>query len=145
MTAVKVKASKTMSHAPDQVWNLLSDFGNLSWMMDSGMKFTLSTSGEGVNMTRHVDVDGIGRIDEQLELLDAASMRLGYTIAKNKVLPFDDYHVVIQLSASDGGTRIDWDVRFDTQEMAAADAEQLIGGTYAAHGDWIEAALSKAA
>ncbi len=143
MSAVTIQVSKTMAHSPTRVWALLSDFGNLSWMAAADMKFTLSTSGEGANMTRHLDVDGVGRIDERLELLEPASMRLGYAIPKSQAMPFDDYHAVIQLSATgDGGSRIDWEVRFDTQEMPAADAEQLIGAAYAAHGGWIDAALS---
>ena len=143
MTAVKVHASKEMSHSVDRVWALISDFGNLSWMSAGGMEFKMTTTGSGLGMVRHIDVPGIIKIDERLDLLDESMRRLGYTIPKNTVLPFDDYRVIIALSETDsGGTRVDWNVRFDSAEMDAGEAEKMIGETYAQHGDWIDAALS---
>ncbi len=143
MNTVNARASVSMAHSPTRVWGLLSDFGNLSWMAASGMKFTVSTSGEGANMTRHLDVDGVGRIDERLELLEPDAMRLAYTARTStggKMMP-DNYHVAIQLSAIGDGSRVDWEVRFETQYADLAAAEKMATDSYAAHGRWIDAAL----
>ena len=143
MSAVTVHVSKEIPHPIERVWALLGDFGDLSWLAKGGgMEFAVTTTGEDLGMVRHIDVPGIAKIDERLELLDESARRLGYTIAKNDVFPFDDYHVVVELSEAGSGTRIDWNARFDSAGMDAGEARKMIGDTYAEHGDWIDATLS---
>ena len=105
-------------------WAVFSDFAAFGeW---NAMPVQLQIVGDGVGMTRTMDIEGIGRISERLDKLDAANMQLAYTLVEGTPLGMVEYHAEVALSAAgDGRTLISWHGEFDgapgadLDEMAA--------------------------
>jgi hypothetical protein len=108
----RAEASARTSAPRDVVWDVLADVR--SWS-DWGDWHTTELEAEG-----DPQPNGIGairmtarrplRVREQVEVWEPPS-RFGYTLLSG--LPLRDYHSVVTLTETDGGTALHWESRFD--------------------------------
>ena len=114
----KAEVTGTISAPLDRVWAIVGSFTGL--MDASGTPYT--TEGEGIGMTRTLDVMG-SSITERFEELDEANHTTSYSIVESP-LPVENYQAWIELTAAgDTETSIRWWSQF---EPAGADEDQMI-------------------
>ena len=114
----KAEVTGTISAPLARVWAIAGSFTGL--MDASGTPYT--TEGEGIGMTRTLDVMG-STITERLEELDEASHTTSYSIVASP-LPVENYQAWIELTEADSGTTsIRWWSEF---EPKGADEDQIV-------------------
>ena len=132
-TRKKVVITRDIAAPPDKVWSVIGDFQNMSWHTA-----VTSTTGEGGNQpgaTRTLTLGGGGQIFEVLEQYDGDKHALFYRIEQVdvKVLPVTNYSSWINVTPTDGGSRVTWKGAFyrgypnndppaDLSDQAAVDA-----------------------
>jgi hypothetical protein len=109
-------------------WPVFADFGGFAeW---NALPITLEIAGDGVGMTRTMDIPGIGRISERLDQRDDASMALAYSLVEGNPLGMVEYRAQVTLSAAGAeSTLIRWHGEFTGGADADLDemAENLAG------------------
>ena len=80
MTTVTVE--RILDVPAREAWAVLADFGGLLDWAGSGKT---ELEGEGIGMIRHLEMDGMGKIGEKLEVLDHDEMVLGYALTYGEV------------------------------------------------------------
>ena len=120
----------------DKVWDILSDFGNLSWMET---KPDVEVIGEGVGMIRRIRMPDMEQpIDEKLDSMDSLDMSYSYSITPNPVVPFKNYVAEVKLSeTANGGTIVIWSSNFDVALEGAEQAQSMMEGMYLMMVDWL--------
>lgn len=125
---MEIKVTRQMQAEPKAVWDIIGDFGNLSWVPGPEK---VEVIGSGVGMIRRLTMAGMDPFDEVLQSMDARNMTLSYVIPKNDIVPFDDYVADITVSAAgDGGCEIVWHSCFDNGEIPEAQARRMLQGSY---------------
>ncbi len=125
---VDLTVTREINASTADVWAVLDDFGNLSWVPGTD---NVEVIGEGAGMTRRLLIPGLDPIDEVLKSKDVAAKTFSYTIPKNSVIPFDDYQANVSVvSNGSNGAKVVWHCTFDEGDMAEADAEKMISGSY---------------
>jgi hypothetical protein len=109
-------------------WPVFANFGGFAeW---NAMPITLEIVGDGVGMTRTMDIPGIGRVGERLDQRDDANMSLAYSLVEGNPLGMVQYRAQVTLSAAGAeSTRIEWHGEFTGGADADLDqmAENLTG------------------
>ena len=140
---VNVEFVREMDFSADEVWAVLSDFGEMGW---TGAP-EVEVIGEGIGMIRRVIMEGMDPIDEVLEKMDHGNKTLVYTIPRGLPLPVTDYRAGGRVEDREGGgAKITW---FCTctptdENMSVDDVQNLLKDTYAGLLDGLEAHLQAA-
>ncbi|HET6965694.1 MAG TPA: SRPBCC family protein [Acidimicrobiales bacterium] len=123
MTTVEVEDS--IAAPLEKVWALVSDF--TGFVEAQGM--TCKSQGEGIGMTRTIELGGAS-ITERLEELDDGTHTTSYSIVESP-LPVTGYQAWIAASeASDGTTQIRWWSTFEPAGGDEAAVSDMISGIY---------------
>lgn len=136
---IDLTVTRTINASIDKVWEILADFGDLSWVPGAD---DVEAIGSGVGMVRRIRMPGLPPIDEKLLALDAARKTLAYAIPQHKIIPFANYQADIRLTARGGTTQVDWHCTFDPLQMPAADARTAIEHNYGMLLDSLENAVA---
>ena len=121
-----VSLTRELEQPVDEVWALVSDFGNISWM-PAGTKCRLE--GEGPGMIRHIDA-GAMTLAETLESVDEATRTLVYTIPGEVPFPATDYRSTMVVREKGSGSELEWSCTYEPvgdPEAAQAAMEGLYG------------------
>ena len=79
-----------------QAWAVLADFGGfLNWA--GGGEGTIKVEGSGVGMVRHMDLPGLGKLGERLDVLDHDNMILGYSLVYGDATGMTEYSAQVRL------------------------------------------------
>jgi hypothetical protein len=105
---MRVEVVKTVSNSIDNVWTLLSDFGN-PHQVDPEIK-TLSAEGEGVGAVREIALPEGASATELCVVCDPEAFKLVYTILPPApAVPRRNYVSTVQLKwAGPGRTAVSW-------------------------------------
>ena len=122
---LKVERSVTLKAAPDAVWKVMGNFGDMSW--HPAAKGTTVEEKDGAKV-RTIDIGGGAAIVER-QTGEAAGKSYSYTILTSP-LPVANYNSTIALSAEGSGSRIDWSGSFDAAGASDDDAKNVIAGVY---------------
>ena len=136
----EILIEKTLNASVDQVWSVLSDFGNLDWYPPAERVEVL---GEGPGQIRRIYMMGMDTpVDEKLEAIDETARQFSYTIPD---MPMQDYRVVVNVNEDrDAKCHVRWHARFSGvgEGMKAEDMIALMTDTYGAMMDDIERAAA---
>ena len=137
-----VEESTTLKAPPAQVWALLHDFGDMSWVPP--VKSVTATQGNTPGSVRTIDLGG-PKLVETLKGYDAKAMTYDYVIdetdANKATMPVSHYHSAIKVTpGADGGSVVTWSGTFqraDTSDspkpgMDDETAKKAIHGVYQA-------------
>jgi hypothetical protein len=112
----------------DAAWAVFADFaGFAEW---NAMPITLEIVGDGLGMTRTMNIPDIGRISERLDSRDDDNRQLAYSLVEGTPLGMIEYQAVVTLrAAGDDRTLIEWHGEFEGGPDADLDlmAENLAG------------------
>lgn len=137
MTSASV--TRAMDQSADQVWRLVEDFADCSWM-PAGTEVVVE--GEGVGMVRVIN----GAIREKLEACDPASRTLSYSIADEGVpFPCTGYYATMTVEEGGAGASLTWSCEA-TPKPGTTDAEltAAVEGLYGVMLGWISDKLKSA-
>lgn len=122
-----------------QVWGLLREFGDVSWV--PGMGESARVEGEGVGMSRFFGSPG-AEIQETLVAFDEDARTFSYEIPNNLPLPLDGYRATVVLTdQGDGKTEIDWSCEAEPTGTAE-EADAAVSGMYTTLIGWVRDALA---
>jgi hypothetical protein len=128
--------SKDVAAAPEAVWALLADFGDVDWIPVAGK---VEIEGNGPGMRRKIYGGGGVPTIETLVWVEPARKRLGYEITNNP-LPVTRFEAVVfvqDASGTDKGCRVGWEVDYDPSgdDASARESIELVYGMMAG---WLE-------
>lgn len=118
------------------VWELLADFGDVSWIPVAGR---VDVEGEGIGMRRAIYGAGDQPAVETLTLLDHDGMQLGYTIA-DVPLPVARFEALVSVESAQAGAVLTFDVDYDPLSPAQTDvdsARQAVEAVYGMIAGWL--------
>lgn len=128
----KVTVTAEFEVPAGKVWDVLSDFSNLSWVPPV---HHVEFEGEGPGMLRrmYVTADSPG-IVEQLESLDEENLTIVYSVRDNNPLPVENYVATMVItSTGPDSSRLDWACSFDPREgVSEEQAVNVVNGFYGA-------------
>ena len=128
MATASTTVTRQLQHKAEDVWAILRDFGNLSWVEGPSK---VEVEGEGQGMVRRLHIPGMDTpIDEILDSIDESKRSLTYKIPKNDIIPFDNYSATVSVSDKDGGAFIEWSCSLELDNMSEADASAMMEGNY---------------
>ena len=134
----KFGVTETLAFPVDTVWELLRDFGNVSWV--PGMGDSVRVEGEGVGMSRFFGTPG-AEIQETLVAFDENRKTFSYEIPNNLPLPLDQYLATVQLTdLGNGQTQIEWSCEANPTGTAE-EAQAAVTGMYTMMVGWVRDAL----
>ena len=138
---VEVRVERALEFGAQEVWAIIADFGNVSWV--PGIE-RVELEGEGIGMVRHLTVPVFPQLHERLDAIDHEKMILDYSIPAVEFIHLKDYSARAQVSELEGGRcRLVWSCK---AEADGANDEQAIAETeafYASIMTWICDALRK--
>ena len=138
---VEVKVERDLEFGAQEVWAIIADFGNVSWV--PGVE-KVELEGEGVGMVRHLTVPVFPQLHERLDAIDHEKMILDYSIPAVAYIHLKDYRARAQVGELEGERcRVVWSC---VAEVDGAEAEQAIAETeafYVSIMTWICDALKK--
>ncbi|MCA0156226.1 SRPBCC family protein [Tsukamurella sp. M9C] len=123
-----ISLSRTVSAAPDVVWNLIGGFGSLpDWLPF----ITASTLERGGRVRRLTTADG-GVVTEELTSFDAARRSYSYTIVDSPfpVSAYDSTIRVHSIPSRPDEAEVQWSGRFFPGTGTEAELETLFAGIY---------------
>ena len=127
-----VSVTRELEQSVDQVWGVVSDFGNASWMPE-GTEVRLE--GEGPGMIRYVGA-GATTLAETLEFVDDATRTLVYTIPGEVPFPATDYRSTIVVREKGSGSELEWSCTFEPKGDPDA-AQAVMEGLYNTLTGWV--------
>ena len=134
----KFGVTETLAFPVDTVWELLRDFGNVSWV--PGMGDSVRVEGEGVGMSRFFGTPG-AEIQETLVAFDENQKSFSYEIPNNLPLPLDQYLATVQLTdLGNSQTQIEWSCEANPTGTAE-EAQTAVTGMYTMMVGWVRDAL----
>ena len=102
---MRVREKQVFDFPAERVWELISDFGNMSWL--PGVKAEVEGSGPG--MLRYLVVPGAPKVPERLDTLDPARRSLSYTLLDHLPFPATDYHAEMNVTeVDDAHCELEW-------------------------------------
>jgi mxaD protein len=124
----KAKASGTIDASANELWKLVSDFGELDNFVEAVEKCT--TEGSGVGAVRTLTLADGGEVKEKLESLDPDKRVLTYSIIMSP-MPIQNYTGTMQVDELENGkTKFTWSSTFDAAEGAEDDMKEALEGLY---------------
>lgn len=136
----EVSVSRALPTPAQNVWELIGNFGDISWM-PAGTPVELEGSGPGM-----VRVIGAGdqKIREVLEICDPEQRTLTYTIGKGVPFPVTDYRSTMSVKETSEGCELEWGCRFEPDGVTEAEAGNAIKQMYAVMIGWVAERAAKA-
>jgi hypothetical protein len=131
-----VSVTRELEQSADRVWQLISDFGNTSWM-PAGTKCRVE--GKGPGMIRHIDAGGT-ILRETLESLDPRRRTLVYTIPGVLPFPATDYRATMVVREKGTGSELVWSCTYEPVGDPAA-AQTVMQGIYHTLAGWVADSL----
>jgi hypothetical protein len=131
MSEVSVK--RTLAVPARKVWDLISDFGDVSWM-PAGTPAVVEGSGPG--MARVIG-GGERKIREVLEARDAVARTLTYTIPEGVPFPVTGYRSTMLVSDAGDGCELEWRCSFEPAGVSEEQAAAAIEGMYGVMIGWV--------
>ena len=131
-----VSLTRELEQSADQVWALVEDFGNISWM-PAGTECRLE--GEGPGMVRHIGA-GAMTLAETLVSLDPESRTLVYEIPGEVPFPATDYRSTMVVREKGSGSELEWSCTYEPVGDAAT-AQATMEGLYNTLIGWVADAL----
>ena len=124
----------------DAAWQVLADFGNfLAWA--TGGAGTARLEGDGVGMTRHLDIPELGLVSERLDRLDHASRTLAYSMVSETMAGMACYSATVQV-ITEGAGRCALRWRGDFEPLPGIESEEVensLAGSYTLMSHGLEA------
>lgn len=138
---IDLTVQKEIAAPATRAWELLSDFGDISWA--PGMD-NVEVIGQGVGMVRKLPMPDAPAVEEKLEVLDHDNMTLVYTIPAGLPMPVTDYRATAKVVAlGDDRCRIDWHCSAREDGVSAEQAEAIVKGFYDMLLGWIDDHLTR--
>ncbi|MCP5040180.1 MAG: SRPBCC family protein [bacterium] len=132
---IEVSVTKNSDHCAEDVYELLADFGNTSWM--NGVAKT-EVEGDGVGMVRLIFAEGGGPpVHEKLTERDDLARKVAYEIAEGNPLPVDNYSAYAQVTETGSGCQLEWTGSFEPKGIDEAAAKTIVEGMYNVLIDWV--------
>ncbi|MCH7598861.1 MAG: SRPBCC family protein [Myxococcales bacterium] len=132
---IEVTVSKSSESSADDVYDLLADFGNTSWM--KGIAKT-EVEGDGVGMVRNIYPTPDGSpVREKLLERDDLARKVSYTITEGNPLPVQNYNASVTISEYGSGCRIEWTGSFEAKGVDDPTAKSTVEGMYGVLIDWV--------
>ena len=118
-----VSYSRTIEAGLETSWSALRDFGSLIHWVKGGDVGSITVSGDGVGMTRDLNLPSVGKVQHCLEEMDEANHLIAYSLTRGQPLGMQEYVVSISLRASADGCDMKWEGEFDA--APEVNAEEL--------------------
>lgn len=132
---LEVHVSREWDIPAERVWDLLADFGDISWA--DGID-RVEVVGDGVGMARLIYMADMPPIEEVLTSRDAEAMTFSYDIPRGIPMPLTNYSANAKVTPLGAGCcRVDWYGRAQPEGMSDADALAMLEGTYDMLLGWI--------
>lgn len=112
------KAEATIDRTPNDVWNLVRDFGGIADFMPGIDSCTVDGD------VRTVGTMGI-EVKEQLRELDDDTRRISYSIIESPMSNMVSHLATISVDAEGSGTHLTWEVEVEPDELCG-----VFGGVY---------------
>ena len=129
----EVSMKRTLEVPASRVWDLIADFGDISWM-PAGTQADVEGDGPGMARVIHA---GDRKIREVLESRDAESRTLVYTIPEGVPFPVTGYRSTMIVNDSDAGCELEWRCSFEPDGVSEDQAGAAIEGMYAVMIGWV--------
>lgn len=124
----KVNVSGTIPASANEVWKLVSDFGELNQFVEAVEKCTSDRTGVGAVRTLTLQDGGI--VKEKLQSLDNENRELTYTIEKSP-MPIDNYTGTMTVKElKENQSEFTWSSEFDVNDEAAGEMTEALQGLY---------------
>ncbi len=134
-----ILVEKTLPAAPDALWELVVDFGNVRWI--PGASETAKVEGSGPGMARILGNPEGGSIREILDSVDEAGRSITYSIPEGTPIPVSSYSSTMTVSDDGGQAHLAWGCEFEPDGASAAEACAAIEGMYGVMMGWIQDCL----
>jgi mxaD protein len=110
-TPQKAEEKITISASPAKVWEVLKEFGDVSW--NAAVKKSDASGGNGNGATRTISLDG-GSLVEGLDEYSEKDMSYGYRLSTENLeaLPVSFYSSTIAVGPAGEGSEVVWTGRF---------------------------------
>jgi hypothetical protein len=128
----QVSVTRELEQPADEVWVLVSDFGNVSWM-PAGTECRLE--GQGPGMIRHVGAGDL-TLPETLESVDDATRTLVYTIPGELPFPATSYRSTMVVRENGSGSELRWSCSYEPKGDPAQ-AQVVMEGLYGTLIGWV--------
>ena len=112
------KAEATIDRTPNDVWNLVRDFGGIADFMPGIDSCTVDGD------VRTVGTMGI-EVKEQLRHLDDDTRCISYSIIESPMTNMVSHLATISVEAEGSGTHLTWEVEVEPDELCV-----IFGGVY---------------
>ena len=110
--------------SPEQVWQAMRNYGDLSWAQDID---EVITEGDGIGMLRKVRLTGSSDwILERLTARDDEAMTFSYAIEGDGMPGFDNYTAHVRVEPAMSGCAIHWECHADTADDAVETMQPMI-------------------
>lgn len=121
---------------PQQLWDLIADFGNIEAWWPSGGAVNIERvelEGEGIGMVRHIYNEGMpAPVSERLDYLDPAALTWRLSIVGAKPAGLRHYRATGRIRVlADGRTRVEYQGEFETETGEENQAREFLQGAYA--------------
>ena len=135
----RVSVKQSLEFPAQQVWDLISDFGDVSWLQGISKS---EVRGQGPGMVRVLRVGESPPIEERLESLDAKSRTLCYTIPKNIPFPVSEYRATMRVrEAGPAASELEWSCELTPKGVPDSQAVAMLEGMYKTMIGWLREAL----
>jgi hypothetical protein len=136
----RVSVKERLGFPAQQVWDLISDFGNVSWFQGLAKA---EVQGRGPGMVRLMYAGDNPPIRERLESLDAKRRTLTYTIPENIPFPVSDYRATMTVrETGPGASELEWSCELEPKGIPEAQAVAMLEGMYRTMIGWLREALA---
>ena len=104
------KAEASINRTPNEVWNIVRDFGGLADYMPGIDSCTVDGD------VRTVGTMGI-EVKEQLRDLDDGARRISYSVIESPMTNMTSHLATISVDAEPGGTHFTWEVEVEPDDL----------------------------
>jgi hypothetical protein len=138
---VEVSIEREFAFGAEEVWAVLADFGNVSWV--PGVE-KVDLEGEGVGMIRHLTVPVFPQLHERLDAIDHQDMVLDYSIPAVAYIQVKNYSAKAQVIGLEGERcRVLWSCRAEADGTDETEATAKTKVFYESMLSWIDDYLKK--
>ena len=135
-TMVEVQIEREYKFGADDVWAVIADFGNVSWV--PGIE-KVDLEGEGVGMIRHLTVPVFPQLHERLDAIDHEEKVLEYSIPAVEYISVKNYGARAQvIDLGPGRCRVHWSCKAEAEGAPEAEAHDKTRAFYEAMLGWID-------
>lgn len=125
---VEIRVDRTLEVPAQRVWESLRSFEGVETYLP--MIAHSEVRGRGAGSVRVCTTQDGGRIEERLESLDDAAMRLEYSIV-NAPMPIDAYRSTMHVQAhGDDRCTVSWSCTFEAAPAAVEELRGMFTGVY---------------